>query len=100
MKKNPTTQLHTAANQFVDALQAMSQPIHPATLTEIAVTAVQLYATTHPRPAQVTAKQAAEMLGISRHAVTKLLKNGTLKLNKCALITTADIDLLLKTNPP
>lgn len=59
---------------------------------EIATRAVQLYAETHPRPSHVTQLQAAEMLGLSRGTVCKLVKVGTLKLNKCGLIPIAEID--------
>ncbi|MDR2366001.1 MAG: helix-turn-helix domain-containing protein [Zoogloeaceae bacterium] len=45
-----------------------------------------------PRPAHVTQKQAAEMLGISQPTVSKLVKSGALKLNKCGLIPIAEID--------
>ena len=63
---------------------------------EIATKAVQLYAESHPRPSQVTQLQAAEMLGVSRATVARMLKAGTLRLNKCGLIPIAEIDKALQ----
>lgn len=63
---------------------------------EIAIKAVRYYAETHPRPSQVTQSQAAEMLGLSRQTVSKMVRVGTLKLNKCGLIPTAEIDSVLQ----
>lgn len=62
----------------------------------IAFKAVQLYAESHPRPVQVTQGQAAEMLGLSRHTIGRMLRTGVLKLNKCGLISVGEIDALLK----
>ena len=62
---------------------------------EIAIKAVRLYAETHPRPVQVTQQQAAEMLGLSRHTVRKMISAGALKLNKCGMITTSEVDRAL-----
>ena len=58
----------------------------------VARRAVQLYAETHPRPTHVTQLQAAEMLGISRWTVSKMVKAGDLKLNRCGLIPIEEID--------
>ncbi|MFJ1214533.1 DNA-binding protein [Burkholderia pyrrocinia] len=58
----------------------------------IAILAVQLYAERHPRPLQVTQLQVAEMLGISRWTVSKMVKGGQLKLNRCGLIPIEQID--------
>jgi excisionase family DNA binding protein len=66
----------------------------PETL-QIAHAAVRLYAETHPRPVQVTQSQAAEMLGMSRPTVSKLVKSGVLKLNRCGLIPVAEIDRVI-----
>ncbi|AUL58161.1 helix-turn-helix domain-containing protein [Burkholderia pseudomallei] len=54
--------------------------------------AVQLYAETHPRPTQVTQLQAAEMLGISRATVSRMVKAGQLKLNRCGMIPIELVD--------
>lgn len=59
---------------------------------KIALEAVRLYAEMHPRPTQVTQTQAAQMLGLSRITVGKLLRNGTLKLNSCGLIPIEVVD--------
>ena len=65
---------------------------------QIALKAVQMYSESHPRPVQVTQQQAAEMLGISRHTVAKLIRSGAIRLNKCGLITVTDVDALLAIN--
>lgn len=61
----------------------------------IAIRAVQIYAERHPRPLQVTMTQAAEMLGISRWTVSKMVRFGQLKLNKCGMIPIEHIDRAL-----
>ena len=62
------------------------------TEVEIAVKAVQLYAETHPRPSQVTQDQAAEMAGVSRGTISKMIKSGRLKLNEFGRIPVFEID--------
>lgn len=59
---------------------------------EIAKAAVRLYAETHPRPLQVNQQQAAEMMGVSRHTVGRLLKAGILRFNKLGMIPISEID--------
>ena len=59
---------------------------------EIALKAVQLYAETHPRPSQVTQDQAAEMAGVSRGTISKMIKSGRLKLNEFGRIPVSEID--------
>lgn len=49
---------------------------------DIAAKAVQMYAEANPRPVHVTMTQAAEMLGLSRQTISKLVKAGTLRLNQ------------------
>lgn len=61
----------------------------------VARRAVQLYAESHPRPSQVTQEQAAEMAGVSRGTICKMLKSGQLKLNSFGRIPTAEIDRAL-----
>jgi len=61
----------------------------------IAARAVQLYAETHPRPTQVTQKQAAEMLCVHPKTIRNYIASGKLKLNGCGLIPTVDLDALL-----
>ena len=58
----------------------------------IALEAVQRYAEMHPRPTHVTQLQAAEMLGLSRATVSRLVKAGALRLNKCGMIPIEEID--------
>lgn len=60
---------------------------------EIALTTLQLFVETHPRPTQVTQRQAAEMLGVHRNTVRALLKRGVLQLNACGLIPIELVDL-------
>ena len=62
---------------------------------EIAVKAVQLYAETHPRPSQVTQEQAAEMAGVSRGTIVKMIRSGLIKLNKFGRIPTSELDKAL-----
>ena len=65
-------------------------------LEQVARRAVQLYAESHPRPSQVTMTQAGEMMGLTRQTVAKLVRAGTLRLNKCGLIPVAEIDAALQ----
>jgi excisionase family DNA binding protein len=65
-------------------------------ILSVALKAVQLYADLHPRPAQVTQTQAAEMLGLSRATVCRMVQTGHISLNKCGLISIAEIDRLLQ----
>lgn len=65
------------------------------TVIEIAARAVQLYAETHPRPPQVTQTQAAEMLGISRPTLSRMVKAGSIRLNKCGLVPITEVDRVL-----
>mgnify|MGYP003505425893 FL=1 len=59
---------------------------------DIALKAVQLYAETQPRPSQVTQDQAAEMAGVSRGTISKMIKSGRLKLNEFGRIPVSEID--------
>jgi excisionase family DNA binding protein len=63
---------------------------------KIAIRAVQIYAERHPRPPHVNMIQAAEMLGISRHTVSKMVHTGKLRLNGCGLIPISQVDALLE----
>jgi len=62
---------------------------------EIASRAVRMYAESHPRPSQVSQVQAAEMLGVSRSTVGRLIKSGELKLNRVGMIPISKIDEIL-----
>lgn len=75
-----------------EELKSMNQE----TVLEIAVKAVQLYAEAHPRPSQVTQEQAAEMAGVSRMTIHRMIKAGQLKLNKFGRIPTVEIDRVIK----
>lgn len=48
----------------------------PDAVVRIATKAVQLYAESHPRPSQVTQEQAAEMAGVSRATIVRMIKAG------------------------
>jgi excisionase family DNA binding protein len=60
--------------------------------------AVQLYAESRPRPSQVTMVQAAEMLGLGRHTVSKMVHAGQMKLNRCGLIPIEQVDRMLQSD--
>lgn len=61
-------------------------------MIDVALKAIELYATTHPRPPHVNQTQAAAMLNMSIPTVRKLVKSGALKMNKCGLIPITEID--------
>lgn len=63
---------------------------------DIAVKAVQIYAETHPRPAQVTQTQAAEMVGVSRWTIMRLVKAGEIRLNAVGTIPITEVDKLIR----
>lgn len=67
-------------------------------LDAVATRAVQRYAETHPRPSQVTQDQAAEMTGVSRMTIHRMIKAGQLKLNGFGRIPITEIDRALTTN--
>jgi response regulator of citrate/malate metabolism len=62
---------------------------------ETAIKAVQLYAEMHPRPAQVTQTQAADMLGISRVTMRKYVRCGKIRMNDMGMIPIIEIDRAL-----
>ncbi|KVN31749.1 hypothetical protein WT11_01255 [Burkholderia stagnalis] len=70
--------------------------IETGEVLNLARRAVQLYAETHPRPLHVTIQQAAEMMGLSRHTVSKMVSMGTLRLNKCGRIPIGQVDAALQ----
>jgi excisionase family DNA binding protein len=73
----------------------LTTQIDSTLLLAVAGKAVELYAMRHPRPAHVTQGQAAEMLGLHRHTVRRFIESGKLRLNRCGLIPTEQVDLLL-----
>ncbi|MEX3924371.1 hypothetical protein AB4Y36_10120 [Paraburkholderia sp. BR10936] len=72
--------------------QALTQKIDMTEATQAALAAIEIYAARHPRPTQVTIGQAAEMLGLSRWTVAKLVDMGTLALNRCGRIPIEMVD--------
>lgn len=82
----------------IDALQAHAPnasaraDLGEGDIVRIATRAVELFEQQHPRPTHVTQMQAAEMLGISRWTVSKMVRAGALKLNRCGLIPIELID--------
>lgn len=62
---------------------------------DIALKAVELYASAHPRPPHVNQTQAAEMLRLDPKTVRKLVRAGTIRLNGCGMIPIAEIDKVL-----
>lgn len=64
-------------------------------MQQIAFFAVRHYAESHPRPSHVTIGQAAEMLGLSRPTVGRLIKSGALKFNECGRIPISEVDRAL-----
>lgn len=48
-----------------------------------------------PRPHQVTQSQAAEVMGVSRATIGKLVRSGILALNACGMIPMRQIDKVL-----
>lgn len=73
--------------------------VDDARMLTLAARAIQMYAETHPRPTQVTQAQAAEMLGIHRHTVAKLIMAGELRLNRCGMIPVEQVDRVRSTPP-
>lgn len=72
-----------------------NQEITGASLLATAGKAVELYAMRHPRPPHVTQQQAALMLGLHRHTISKFVDSGKLRLNRCGLIPIEQVDALL-----
>lgn len=64
-------------------------------LIQVAEAAIKRYAETHPRPPQVTQRQAAEMLKLSEKTVSTMVKSGKLGLNHLGFIPITEIDRVL-----
>lgn len=62
---------------------------------EIALKAVQLYAEMHPRPPHVTQTQAADMIGMSRETIRKMIRQGRISTNEAGMIPISEIDRVL-----
>jgi excisionase family DNA binding protein len=65
---------------------------------QLAAAAIRVYAETHPRPSQVTQKQAAQMVGVSEATICRMVRDGSLKLNKFGRIPIVEIDRALQCN--
>lgn len=65
-------------------------------IRKIIAETVKYYASAHPRPTQVSQRQAAEMLGISHPTLTKRIAAGQIKLNKNGLISITEVDRMLE----
>ena len=63
---------------------------------QIARRAVQIYAESHPRPLHVTMTQAAEILGLSRQTVAKMVRAGQMRLDRCGRIPIEQVDAMLR----
>ena len=61
----------------------------------IAEAAIRMYAESHPRPPHVTQSQAADMLKISRATVNRMVRSGSLRLNRVGLIPISEIDAVI-----
>ncbi|MEX3527073.1 MAG: DNA-binding protein [Burkholderia sp.] len=62
---------------------------------DIALRAYEIFSARHPRPVQVTIGQAAQMLGLDRKTVSKIMKTGKLQFNDCGLIPIEQGDRLI-----
>jgi predicted DNA-binding protein (UPF0251 family) len=69
-----------------------------AEVLAIATKAVEIYAARHPRPTHVNLSQAAEMVGISRQTLSKILAFNRVKRNKLGSFPIEAIDRLLASN--
>jgi excisionase family DNA binding protein len=68
-------------------------------LVETAANAVAerlLSALDNPRPRTVTQSEAAEMLGVSRPTIHRMIRAGTVRLNKMGKLRIEDVDALVK----
>jgi len=66
-----------------------------AAVMRVVVKAIELYVARHPRPSQVTQEQAAEMVGVSRATINRMIKAGVLTLNKFGKVPVEEIDKAL-----
>lgn len=72
----------------------MSETADKDALLLVATRAVEIYAARHPRPTQVTQKQAAEMLGVHPKTVRNYIVARKLTLNDCGLIPIEAVDAM------
>ena len=72
--------------------QPRPEPEMTPEMIHFAKLVLRMYAETHPRPSHVTQKQGAQMLGISAATMSRLVKFGTIKLDKCGMVPIGQID--------
>ena len=63
---------------------------------EIALKAIQMYASMHPWPAHFTRSQAAEMLGVSKGTIQNYIHSGILDTNRPGQITAVSVKMALE----
>jgi hypothetical protein len=63
-------------------------------LARVAARAVRLYAETHPRPTQVSTRQAAEILGVAPRTVRRYILAGKMRLNGAGYLAIEDVDAI------
>lgn len=62
---------------------------------ELIDTAIRRYAEAKPRPAQVTRRQAAEMIGVHSRTITRMIQAGQIKVNAFGFIPIGEVDRAL-----
>lgn len=72
-----------------------NQEVTGTALLAAAAKAVELYAMRHPRPSHVNQQQAAEMLCLHHNTISRFIETGKLRLNRCGLNPTEQVDALL-----
>lgn len=83
-----------SSNDFV-----MAPLFSEAMLEQIVRKVVQEYSTKYPRPPCINQSQAAQMLGVSRPTIRKMLTDGRLSENTLGYIPISQIDALLEIPP-
>lgn len=73
----------------------MTLTLREVDLVDIIARGVRLYAETHPRPACVLVAEAAEMIGISRGTLYKMIRSGEVRINAAGRIPMTEIDRVI-----
>jgi hypothetical protein len=73
--------------------------VNPLDNVELFAQVILRYNEMHPRPSHVNQTQAAEMLGLSRMTVNRMVRAGSLRLNACGMIPISEIDRVLQAAP-
>lgn len=103
---NPMEELRATAarlkresEELVRKIEALPRPYESSRgslsdeqILQLAHRAVRLFEQQPPRPVHVTQSQAADMLGLSRVTIGKLVRTGELRLNRCGRIPIEEID--------